>query len=370
MSEFVKALNQFSFETLKKTNSSGPTANTIFSPYSAFACVSMSAPLFKNNTRAEILKSLQIDPSLDDVQVLTQLKELIEGEKTDRVASSNRIWANKEFPFSEETFKKNSEILGIDIEKTGFPQPGCDQINTEVKEVTRGMIEKLVEESDVSPETAIVLLNAVYFKSDWEKKFDLEPSHDRLNFTDASGQQHHVQMMTSRERKIMFSENDDFQVASIPYQQNEYDLTIVLPKDKTQAGYEKLTNLDFETLNGLLSSQTQQKCNLLLPKFKIEQKTQLNSTFNELGMKQSFTHAAECADPNVKYFVSSIIQKAKIDVDENGTVAAAATGMIMMLCCAVIETIHNVEADHPFIYLLRNSRTGAILFEGFVKLPQ
>ncbi|OHT03680.1 proteinase inhibitor I4 serpin [Tritrichomonas foetus] len=372
MAELVKALNKFAYETLGRTDVSSPTENTIFSPYSAFACVSMSTPLFKDQTRTEILKSLQIDESLDDVQVLTELKKLIDGEKTERVASSNRIWANQNLDFAEETFKKNSDVLGISIEKTNFPQPGCDKINTEVKEVTRGMIDKLVEESDVPASTAIVLLNAVYFKSDWETKFDLEPQNDRLNFTDVTGTQHHVQMMRSMKRSIQFSQNADFLVASIPYTNKEYDFTIVLPIDKTQAGFEKLKGLTFDTLNTLLSQQTQQKCNLIIPKFKIEQKTFLNDVFDDLGMKKSFTGEAECTDPNVKYFVSSILQKAKIDVDENGTVAAAATGM-MMRCMRMPlnpEPIHEVCADHPFIYLLRNSNTGAILFEGFVKLPK
>ncbi|KAK8883619.1 hypothetical protein M9Y10_042714 [Tritrichomonas musculus] len=375
MASLVDSLNKFGFETLQKTNTDSDIENTVFSPYSAFVCVAMSTSLFKNETRAEILKSLQIDCNNSENEILLKkLGELITNENTDKVSSSNRIWANQVLNFDPSTFAPNEKILGIAIEKVGFPQPGCNKINEEVNRTTKGMIPKLVEESDVGPDTAIVLLNAIYFKSDWQKKFDIDPSsHDpqNMNFTLANGTKTHVNMLESLDRRLPYAEDDKFQVVSIPYLNNEYEFIIIVPKDSTASGYKDLKELTYERLNNnLLSNLRSTKLDVKLPKFTIELKTNLNGVFNSLGMNRIFTNQAECTDPNVPYFVSSIIQKAKIILDENGTEAAAATGMIMMCCALVMEPPKpQVFADHPFAYLLRNARTNSILFEGFVKNP-
>ena len=376
MTNLVDSLNKFGFETLQKTNKKDNSENTVFSPYSAFVCVAMSNSLFQKETRDEILKSLQISAENSQVdQVLKQLHELIVNENTDKVSTSNRIWANQMLNFDPSTFSPNEKILGIPIEKVGFPQPACDKINEEVNTATHGMIPKLVEPSDVGPETAIVLLNAIYFKSDWEKKFDIDPESNNpeiKNFTMVDGTKIHVTMLESYGRKMPYAEDDQFHVVAIPYLNREYEFIIILPKDETGAGYEHLKQLTYERLNNdLLSNLRTRKVDLKLPKFTIENKIQLNSIFQSLGMKKAFTELAECTDPNISYYVSSIIQKAKIILDENGTEAAAATGMIMMMCCAVIEPpTPQVFANRPFAYLLRNAKTGSILFEGFVKNPK
>ena len=375
MSQLVESLNRFSLATLQLTNTEDNKQNTVFSPYSAFVCVSMSAPLFKEETRAEILKSLQISVDQSQVDtVLQQLRDLINKENTEEVSSSNRIWANQIFNFSPETFAPSEKILGIPIEKVNFPQPACDQINQEVNRATKGMIPKLVEESDVGPDSAIVLLNAIYFKAEWEKKFDIDPSSnspENKNFTLADGTKIHACMLRSFKRDLPYAEDDKFKVLSIPYLKNKYDFVIVLPKDDSVNGYDELTKLTYDQLNNdYLTKLGKRKVNILLPKFTFESKTQLNGIFRSLGLNKAFTHDAQCTDPNISYFITSIIQKAKIILDENGTEAAAATGMMMrMMRPAAPEPITNVYADHPFIYLLRNKQTNSILFEGFVKNP-
>lgn len=375
MTELVNSLNKFSLETLQRTNKGSPTENTVFSPYSAFVCVAMSTPLFEGDTRSEILKSLQIsvDPSQVDT-VLQQLRDLINKENTEKVSSSNRIWANEKLNFDPSTFSPNEKILGIPVEKVEFPHPACEKINDEVDRTTKGMIKRLVEPSDVGADSAIVLLNAIYFKADWEKKFEIDASSnspENLNFTLADGKQIHTNMLRSFKRDLQYAEDGDFQVLSIPYEKNLYDFVVVLPKEANMNGYEKLTKLNYNQLNdGLLSNLRKCKVNVLLPKFTFESKIILNDVFQDLGLQKAFSHAAQCTDKNVPYFISSIIQKAKIILDENGTVAAAATGMMMRKMCARLpDPIVNFFANHPFIYLLRNKQTGSILFEGFVKDP-
>lgn len=376
MDKLIDSLNRFSFETLQKINSDDYTENTVFSPYSAFVCVSMSSPLFQEQTRAEILKSLQI--SLDYSQnfdiFLHQLHDLIEKENTDKVCSSNRVWANQNLNFNPETFSKNKDILGVPIEAVNFPQPACDKINEEVNRATKGMIPNLIKESDLSTKTAIALLNAIYFKCDWEKKFNIDPSsrsQEKLNFNLVDGSKIHVNLLRSFGRNLLYAENDDFQVVSVPYLHSQYEFVIILPKDNSTNGYNLLKSLNYNEFNtNLLSKLRKEKVNIKMPKFSFESSLKLAPIFKELGMNKAFTDSAECADKNVKYQVDMIIQKAKIVLDENGTEAAAATGMTMKLLSLDEDQEYNVFADHPFVYLLRNKETGTILFEGFVKNPQ
>lgn len=376
MKQLADSLNKFSFETLKKTNPENNLENTIFSPYSAFVCVSMSAPLFQEQTRTEILQSLQIpvEGSQNFDGFLHQLRALIEKENTDKVSTSNRIWANQNLNFNPKTFSLNKDILGIPIETTDFPQPGCDKINKEVNRATKGMIPRLIEPSDLSPQTAMALLNAIYFKCDWEKKFDIDPtskSPKKLNFTLADGTKVNTIMLYSGERNVPYIENEKFQVISIPYLHLQYEFIIILPKSNSIEGYNELVSLQYEDFSSnLLARLRQEKVNIRIPKFTIESKLQLNPIFQELGMNKAFSDFAECTDTNVKYKIDLIVQKAKIIVDENGTKASAATGMSMKLLSIDEDPVYNFYANHPFAFFLRNKKTGTILFEGFVKNPQ
>lgn len=375
MSNLIDSLNKFGFEALQRTNHPNNTENIVFSPYSAFVCVAMSNSLFKDQTRDEILKALQIhNQNLQIDEILQELRSLIRSEKCHNVLSSNRIWANEKLNFDPATFSPNEKILGIPIEKVGFPQPACGRINNEFNTATFGMISKVLDPSDLNPNSVIVLTNAIYFKSRWDKPFDITPESkdpQSMNFTLLDGTKVHATMLSSFERHLPYTENDDFQIVSIPYQNGKYDFTIILPKDSTKSGYDKLANLTYEKLNDeLLSKLSDTKVDVKLPKFTFDTKFSLVETFKSLGMEKAFTTDAECVDPNVSYFVSDIIQKAKIVLDENGTQAAAATAAIMECgCCLNPPPVPKIFADHPFMYLLRNSKTKTVFFEGFVTNP-
>lgn len=176
------------------------------------------------------------------------------------------------------------------IEKVGFPQPVSDRINEEVNKTTHGMIPKLVDESDVEPRTALALLNAIYFKSDWEKPFEITQESrnpQSMNFTLANGIKIHANMLYSFDRSLPFTENNDFKCVSNPYLHNQYEFIIILPKENSKDGYEKLTKLTYERLNKeLLSQMRTQKVDAKLPKFTFESEIVLNNILQSLGMKK------------------------------------------------------------------------------------
>ena len=366
ISALVSSLNKFSFESLQYINKNNKNENIVFSPYSAFACVSMAAPLFTSETRLEILKSLQMNELFNDTQLLTELKRLISAESTEHFASSNRVWANINFNFDESTFKQHNDILGIPVERVDFPQPGCDKINEEVRTVTHGMIDKLVEESDLPKSTAIALLNAVYFQNSWEQNFYLMSKNDELNFINANGEKIHVDFMKSFDRHLPYAENDKYQIISLPYL-DHYDFVAILPRNNSNANDFEMKDLSYDDFTNLLNQMSTESVNVIMPKFTIEQKLPLNQLFGSLGMNRAFSSAAQCLDSSVKYSIDSILQKAKIEFHENGTVAAAATCIMMRALSLSPEEPYVFNANHPFMYFIRNKDTGSILFEGFFK---
>lgn len=366
MSQLIKSLNKFSLKALQLIEEGNDDVNTVFSPYSAFVCVAMSIPLFKDETREEILQSLQISIDEDQIDtILNQLRDLINFENTKTVFTSNRIWANENLDFSSKTFLPNEKILGIPIAKVNFPQPGCDLINEEVNRATHGMIDQILDPSDLDQFSSLVMLNAIYFKSRWEKKF--EEINDPCPFTRfilANGSTIYVTMLMSIKQDFDYAENDQLAAISIPYSEKDYDFVIILPKGKDS--YENLKKITYHKLKKYLLSQMRKKeLIVIMPKFTIEMKSQLSEFFQKLGLIKGFSDSADCVDPKVTYNIDKIIQKAKIIVNKKGTRAAAATGNV----CASMGMPRYFKIDRPFLYLIRNKKTHAILFEGFVKNP-
>lgn len=363
------SLNIFGFEILKNT-SNNENQNVIFSPYSAFICIAMSISLFKSQARTEILKSLQIPESnINNDDLFKELRKFLDEENTRNVLVSNHIWANSDLNFDTNTFLTNNQILGIPIEKVSFPQPGADRINQTVSNDTNKKITNIVDAKALK-ETSIILLNAIFFDCKWEKPFQTANYFNEYRgngFRTFDGNVIKVTVLESRDRNLPFFHDRYFQVVSIPYLNKQYDFVVVLPNKPTIESFEKLKKLSYQELDvRYLKNMKVTQLNIRIPKFSFDFECKLNEALKSLGMNKAFLiNNADCVDENVPYFISSVIQKARIEVDENGTKAAAAT--------AVVGTIGggpwNFNADHPFLYLIRNINTGTILFEGFFINP-
>lgn len=364
------SLNIFGFEVLKKSNIN-ENQNVIFSPYSAFICIAMSISLFKSQTKSEILKSLQIpEAKFNNDDLFKELRRLIDEENTNSVFVSNHIWVNADLNFDSNTFLPNEQILGIPIEKVSFPQPGADQINQTVSSDTNKKIINIVDEKKLI-DISMILLNAIFFDSKWEKPFQTTNYFhgcSRYGFQTFDGNSIEVTVLESRNRELPFFFDRKCQIVSIPYLDKQYDFVIVLPNKKTIEAFENLKNMSYQELNECyLKNMKETSIHIRIPKFSFNFECNLKEILKSLGMNKAFLiDEAECVDKNVPYFISSVIQKVRIEVDENGTRAAAAT--------ATIGTIGggpwDFSADHPFLYLIRNINTGTILFEGFFINPK
>ncbi|CAN7951458.1 unnamed protein product, partial [Ixodes pacificus] len=209
------------------------------------------------------------------------------------------------------------------------------------------------------------LLNAIYFKGEWGTAFDKEHTEKRQFF---NGGVTPVEVDTMRlEARIKYRFFDDLQVevVELPYRGLDYTMAILLPKENT--GVEGLKqNLTIDRFQNYLSDLRERKITVLLPKFKLETKYSLKAPLQSLGIKQIFEPGADLSGINDESLrVSAVEHKAVVEVNEEGTVAAAATGVVIVPYSLGPEPVV-FRVDHPFLFFIRNTRTDDIFFVGQV----
>ena len=216
--------------------------------------------------------------------------------------------------------------------------------------------------------TRLVLANAIYFKGKWEKQFD-ENATTRADFRVSPGETVRVPMM-SRKGDFNYTENGRLQVLELPYQGNELSMVVLLP-GKVDGISRMEASLNPKSLDALLGSLETRKVTVYFPRFKTTSSFNLKDTLESMGMPDAFDPARadfSGIDGHKSLFLSAAIHKAFVEVNEEGTEAAAATGMIVVTTSVPLEPLV-FRADHPFLFLIRHNPSGSILFLGRVFDP-
>lgn len=243
-------------------------------------------------------------------------------------------------------------------------QAAIKMINQDVKEATKGMISTLLEELD--PNTSLVLVNAIHFKGNWQYQFDKNLTFD-AEFTRVNGEKIQVKMMSIKQRFPMNTFNEmNLSALLMPYDKESLSMLIILPDECTNVK-NILDSLDQSKLEHILSRLIcRAKVELKLPKFKIVSTHNLKSTLQTMGLNRIFgNHADLSGISDLPLVVSEIIQKAIVEVNEEGTEAAAATAACVMLRCALMEPEFIV--NRAFIFFLMSETN--IVFSGVVDNP-
>ncbi|MBY9018952.1 MAG: serpin family protein, partial [Candidatus Lokiarchaeota archaeon] len=259
-----------------------------------------------------------------------------------------------------------------DISKT------CSKINAWVAEHTQGKIKDVIH--SLKEDIGLVLVNAIYFKGTWENLFKEKDTEDE-NFTLLSGEKILVPMMHQK-KKFRYLEEDGCQILEMPYKGirvfgslEHSSMIIILPekKDGIEDIEKSLTNEKIENYLEKLNHIMEREINVFFPKFKIETYYELKKILYNLGMTSAFSDGANFSGIAVDSprYISQIIHKAFVEVNERGTEAAAVTAL-RLLGCGMVPTVKPTEfrADHPFIFLLINSNTRTILFIGRLMNPK
>ena len=279
---------------------------------------------------------------------------------------ANSIWYNKDYTFQTDFIETNKKYFNAVVNAMNFQDPATvNVINNWVKTSTKDKIEKIVDQ--ISPETIMYLINAVYFKGTWKYQFDANKTKDDI-FTTESGKKVAVKMM-EQETEISTFSNELFTAVDLPYGSSAFSMTLFLPNTgkKLQEVVSYLTRENFDSVVNQLAIG---KRNLFLPRFKLEYKIKLNDVLKALGMGEAF-------DPGKANFkklyagignayISDVDHKTYVDVNEEGTEAAAVTSVVIGVTSIMNN---NIRFDKPFLFLIREKNSGAIIFVGTLADP-
>ncbi|MFC2138062.1 serpin family protein, partial [Bacteroidota bacterium] len=278
------------------------------------------------------------------------------------------IWYKQEYTVND-SFKdiiENSYYGGINPINTSDPA-SKDIINSWVEEKTNDKIKNLVKE--VNPADVMFLVNAIYFNAVWKYEFNKELTFDG-SFKKEDGSFIDCKYMDMGEVDLNTYNNSEMVLVEIPYGNGDFNMCIILPLKDNKVD-DILENLNSDTLDFFISNANISSINLLMPKFKIEYEQKLNDVLISMGMPKAFSMSAEFPNlfENIEegLFIDRVNHKTFIEVDEEGTEAAAATVVVVAEFSAITENI--IRLDKPFIYLIREKTTGVILFAGKLMEP-
>jgi serpin B len=287
----------------------------------------------------------------------------------------NALWGQKGFAFRAEFTKLVGSSYGAGLRHVDFVaerEAARRTINTWVEDQTKDKIKDLIPSGVLTPLTRLVLTNAIYFKSNWAEKFEKRATRDE-DFTLAGGKKVKTPMM-HQQRRFGYMEDKTCQVLEMPYRSGELSMLVLLPKKAD--GLEALEKaLARKGLQDYLTKIRQTEVRLTLPKFKFTSSFRLADKLKAMGMTDAFSPAkADFSGMTTaqKLFISAVLHKAFVAVDEEGTEAAAATAVVMALTSVVLPPPKPkvFKADHPFVFVIRHRETGAVLFMGRVANPK
>jgi serpin B len=362
--------------------------NLFFSPHSIATALSMTLIGARGVTSAEMAKVLHLEDlhpeDRDATLPLRKLvleryakqRELLQEPRRDglELHVANGLWAKADYPLNPDFIKAIKESFNGSLEPVDFGNEPATRkkINGWISDRTRDKIRNLIGPRVLTPETRLVLTNAIYFKAAWAERFRKEAT---------TTEKFHVSVSKDVDAKMMkqtdffsLAELEGFKLLAIPYQHNEASMLVLLP-DKVDGLADLERSLTAAKLTSWVKKCTSVRVALSLPKFKTTSAFELNHPLMTLGMKKAF--AVGQADltgianvPGEPLYIGLVIHKAFVDVNEQGTEAAAATAAAVPAGAAMrpAEPVPFV-ADHPFVYLIRSNRTGAILFMGRLADP-
>lgn len=379
MEQLSSANSLFALEMFRTLNESNPTGNIFFSPFSISSALAMVFLGTKGSTAAQLSKTFHFD-SVEDIHSRFQS---LNAEVSKRGAShtlklANRLYGEKTYNFLPEFLTSTQKMYGADLAPVDFQHASEDarkEINQWVKGQTEGKIPELLAVGVVDSMTKLVLVNAIYFKGMWEEKFMKQDTTDapfRLNKKNTKS----VKMMYQK-KKFFFGYISDLKckVLEMPYQGGELSMLILLPEDieDESTGLKKIEEqITLEKLREWTKRENLENIDVhvKLPRFKIEESYILNSNLGRLGLQDLFNSSkADLSGMSGSrdLFISKIVHKAFVEVNEEGTEAAAATAGIATFCMLLPE--EEFTADHPFVFFIRHNPTVNVLFLGRVCSP-
>ncbi len=355
----INGINSFGIKLLKSVENK----NTMISPFSMTSVLSMIYDGAAGNTREQMANLLAIStttsPDATYKALMEQLPEV--DEKNVTISTANALWINSDFTVKQDFIDQCKDYFHASVFVKPFDAETVDEINNFVKDRTNGKIDKIID----NLQGEFALLNAIYFYGEWFDQFSStnttqEPFYlDSINTVD-------VPTMHDEIAKAGRYINDTVDLCELYYGQGNYSMVIVLPAEGMSID-SLLDILTVEKWNSWCSNiYLASDVSVSLPKFSFEKEYDLTNTIRNMGVEEAFSDSADFSlISNSRLMISQIKQKTFIEVNEKGTEAAAAT-FVGMETAAMPDFF---EANRPFIFAIRETTTGLILFMGIVRNP-
>lgn len=372
----VQANNRFALDLYSRLRSTTP-GNVFFSPYSIYAALAMTYAGASGETQSQMAKVLHITvPESEMHQAMGHLREALLTAKGYKLRVANRLWGQKGREFRAGFLDTTGKYYAADLGTLDFSddaEAARREINGWVERQTEGKIKDLLGPGTVNPQASLVLANAIYFKADWMAKFRVNDT-DLVPFHSAPDKNVTARMMQQTGR-FGYRSTDDLQVLEMPYAEAGLSMIVLLPKAiEGLAELEK--NLTETNLQTWIKGLQEERVIVYLPSFATTSQWDLKDALSALGMPFAFDpKKADLSrtSQDAGVFISAVAHRAYVDVNEEGTVAAAATAVEECkfdLGFGKRQEPPVFRADHPFLFLIRDNRTGSILFAGRVTNPK
>ncbi|XP_041824495.1 leukocyte elastase inhibitor-like [Melanotaenia boesemani] len=376
-----KANTSFCLDLLKVLGDEDKTKNIFFSPLSISSALAMVMLGARGNTANQMSECLKTQVCKDGVHAsFSQL--LSELNKTDApyaLSVANRLYGEQTYQFVEDFLGHTRKFYDAELESVDFVksyEAARVTINNWVEKQTQGKIKDVLAPEVVNSLTRLVLVNAIYFKGNWNKQFQENATRDsqfRLNKNDTKP----VKMMHQKSKfPLTYIPEASCQILEMPYKGKELSMLIFLPSETEDSitGLEKLEKeLTYDNFVEWTRPDMMDEVEVQvgLPRFKMEQKYEMKNVLSGMGMVDAFDMAKSDfsgMSPVNDLVLSEVIHKAFVEVNEEGTEAAAATAAVMMLRCALRPAMF--IADHPFIFFIRHNPSMSVLFAGRYCSPE
>ena len=376
----AEATNKFALDLHRCLANSDQFANDnlFYSPTSLTIALAMTCYGARGNTAAEIMKVLHVD-SISPTDLNESMRKFIDtlnaaSSKNSKLFAANRLFLQKSFEILKTYKKGTSEFFDAKLAQVDYirnAEKARRQINRWVEKKTSDKIKDLISPGLLSTETRLVLANAIYFKSFWLTKFMYHKTFSGSFFVNQN-EEIKVNMM-HQEADFKYFESHELacQVIEMPYIGGKMSMVIYLPKEINGLAEleEKMTYDNLQKSLSLLDA-SKKEVEVVLPKFKLTQQFDLNDILSKMGVQEMFIpgKADLSGITAAPLFVSKVVHKAFVDVNEEGTEAAAATAIgVAFMCMPLPKPMF--KADHPFLFLIRHNDSGAILFLGRLMKP-
>lgn len=365
----IETNNNFGLELLNQVITKDDTPNIMISPASVSIALGMAYNGAETTTRDAFEEVLNYEGlSREEINEITRelIKVLVTNVEGNLLEIANSMWYDKGFPVEQEFIDLNTHYYDAEVREIDFRTANAVKtINQWVSENTNGKIEKIIDAID--PAMMMILINAIYFNSVWEVEFDPEDTQDQPFYREDKSLFGNVEMMFL-ESTLHASFTEKFSAVELPYKNKKFSMFIFLPAEGTTVN-ELLGQLDGSLWNSWLEGFTERKdFTVTMPKFKFEYDRSMAEDLKAMGLEVAFTELADFSGiSSVDLLISDVIHKTYIDVNEEGTEAAAVTAIVFETTS--IGPANGIRLDRPYLFAITENSSKSIVFIGKVSEP-